>query len=127
MKIIYADGKTEKEYLSKLRERSNNTDKNVTATVSDIIENVRTRGDAAVREYTIKFDGKAPEFFEVPKDELNAAVSLCKPEFIETAEKAAEIYLKIAHLPRLNTIKDSELRQLAEHFNVEPRKGYLDD
>ncbi len=46
---------------------------------------------------------------------------------IETAEKAAEIYLKIAHLPRLNTIKDSELRQLAEHFNVEPRRGYLDD
>ena len=90
MKIIYADGKTEKEYLSKLRERSNNTDKNVTATVSDIIENVRTRGDAAVREYTIKFDGKAPEFFEVPKDELNAAVSLCKPEFIETLKRSAD-------------------------------------
>ncbi len=45
---------------------------------------------------------------------------------IETAEKAAEIYLKIAHLPLLNTITDSELWQLAHHFNVVPREGYLE-
>lgn len=44
---------------------------------------------------------------------------------IETAEKAAEIYMKIAHLPRLNTITDGQLRQLAEHFCVQTRSGYL--
>lgn len=45
---------------------------------------------------------------------------------IETAEKAAEIYMKIAHLPILQTITDSELRLLAEAFRVTPRAGILD-
>lgn len=44
---------------------------------------------------------------------------------IETAEKAAEIYLKIAHLPRLNTINDAQLRQIAKRFNVVPREEFL--
>ena len=45
---------------------------------------------------------------------------------IETVEKAAEVYLKIAHLPRLNTITDEGLRLLAEHYGVEAREGFLD-
>ena len=44
---------------------------------------------------------------------------------IETAEKAAGIYMKIAHLPRLNTITDAQLRELAAHFGVKAREGYL--
>ena len=44
---------------------------------------------------------------------------------IETAEKAAEIYMKIAHLPIKQTLTDDEMRLLAEHFNVTPREGYL--
>ena len=45
---------------------------------------------------------------------------------IETAEKAAEIYLKIAHLPRLNTITDDQLRLLEKRFQVTVREGWLD-
>ena len=45
---------------------------------------------------------------------------------IETAEKAAEIYMKIAHLPILNTITDDQLRQLEKRFGVKAREGYLD-
>ena len=44
---------------------------------------------------------------------------------IETAEKAAEVYLKIAHLPRLSTINDDQLRQIAKRFNVTPREEFL--
>ncbi len=44
---------------------------------------------------------------------------------IETAEKAAEIYMKIAHLPRLNTITDAQMHQLEERFGVKAREGYL--
>lgn len=90
IKTIKADGKTELEFLAQVRERSNSTNKDVTAVVADIIENVRTRGDEAVREYTIKFDGKAPECFEVPKEELVAASAGCDPEFIATLKKAAD-------------------------------------
>jgi len=45
---------------------------------------------------------------------------------IETAEKAAEIYMKIAHLPMKNTISDNQLHQLEEHFGVKAREGWLD-
>lgn len=44
---------------------------------------------------------------------------------IETVEKAAEIYMKIAHLPILNTISDEQLHLMEEHFGVKGREGYL--
>jgi rhamnulose-1-phosphate aldolase len=44
---------------------------------------------------------------------------------IETAEKGAEIYMKIAHLPRLNTITDEQLHLLEGRFGVKAREGYL--
>ena len=44
---------------------------------------------------------------------------------IETAEKAAEIYMKIAHLPIINTITDAQLHLLEDHFGVKAREGYL--
>ena len=45
---------------------------------------------------------------------------------VETVEKAAMIYMKIAHLPKVNTIQDSEMKELAEYFGVDYRKDYLD-
>lgn len=44
---------------------------------------------------------------------------------IETAEKAAEIYMKIAHLPRVNTITDEQMHLLEKRFGVKAREGYL--
>ena len=45
---------------------------------------------------------------------------------IETAEKAAEIYMKIAHLPLKTTITDDQMHQLEAHFGVKAREGWLD-
>lgn len=87
---IKADGVQEVEFLAKLGERSRNTNKDVTETVSEIINNVMMNGDKAVREYTIKFDGKAPDTFEVPKEELTSLTANCDPEFIATLKKAAD-------------------------------------
>lgn len=44
---------------------------------------------------------------------------------IETAEKAAQIYMLTAHLPRINTITDNQLKLLAEAFKVDYRKEFL--
>ncbi len=44
---------------------------------------------------------------------------------IETVEKAAQLYMLIAHLPRVNTITDEQLRALAEHCKVDYRKDFL--
>ena len=87
--IIKADGKTEVEFLNKVEERNRSSNDNVSAIVKDIIENVRKNGDKAVREYTIKFDGKAPESVEVTREEIEAAAAQCDPAFIETLKKAA--------------------------------------
>lgn len=45
---------------------------------------------------------------------------------IETVEKAAQIYMLTAHLPRVNTIKDHEMETLAKAFKVKYRKDFLD-
>lgn len=44
---------------------------------------------------------------------------------IETVEKAAQIYMLTAHLPRVNTIRDAEMVELAEYFGVNYRKDFL--
>lgn len=45
---------------------------------------------------------------------------------IETVEKAAEIYMLTAHLPRVNTITDENLVTIAEAFKVNYRKDFID-
>lgn len=45
---------------------------------------------------------------------------------IETAEKAAEIYMKIAHLPWKQTITDDQMRQVAAHLGLTLRESFLD-
>ena len=46
---------------------------------------------------------------------------------IETVEKAAQIYMLTAHLPRVNTIKDEDMLKLLELFGVKNyRKDFLD-
>ena len=45
---------------------------------------------------------------------------------IETVEKGAEIYMKIAHLPLVNTITDDQMHQLEKRFGIKAREGYLD-
>ena len=45
---------------------------------------------------------------------------------IETAEKAAEVYLKIAHLPWKQTLTVDDLHQIEARFGVKAREGWLD-
>jgi len=46
---------------------------------------------------------------------------------IETVEKAAQIYMLTAHLPRINTITDEQLIELADLFHLTYRKDFLGD
>ena len=45
---------------------------------------------------------------------------------IETVEKAAQLYMLTAHLPRVNTIRDNELAAVADAFGLNYRKDFLD-
>ena len=86
---VIADGKKEYEFIEYLKKRAQSSDKNVVPTVTEILENVRDNGDAAVRDYTVKFDGRAPEQVEILASEIDAIIAKCDPKYIETVEKAS--------------------------------------
>ena len=90
MKKIYADGTAEVEFLNELSRRAGETDKKVTETVSAIIDDVKNNGDTAVNNYTLKFDGKLPEYYEVPRDVINDAMTEADPEFVNALLNAQE-------------------------------------
>ncbi len=64
-------------------------ERNVEQTVDDIIADVRSRGDEALRDYALKFDGAAPENLQVSEEEIAAAVAAADPEFLKTLQMAA--------------------------------------
>ncbi|HAQ63437.1 MAG TPA: histidinol dehydrogenase [Ruminococcaceae bacterium] len=57
--------------------------------VADIIYNVRKNGDKAVFEYTEKFDKAKLSDLAVKKEEIEEAIKLVEPKFIEILKKAA--------------------------------------
>lgn len=67
-------------------------DVDVDNVVADIIADVRKRGDAAVLDYTAKFDRLelTGDTIRIAPDELAAAAAQCKPETIEALKLAAE-------------------------------------
>ena len=65
---------------------------NVADTVAEILRNVRERGDAALREYTERFDHAAPESLTVTPEEMREALETIRstdPGFLDILEKAA--------------------------------------
>ena len=86
---VTADGVQEYAFIETLKKRAQNSDKNVIPVVSEILENVRENGDKAVREYTVKFDGKAPEHTEITADEIEQIIKRCDADLLDTFQKAA--------------------------------------
>ena len=64
-------------------------EKNVEDVVDGIIADVRARGDAALKEYALKFDGAAIENLQVTQEEIDEAFAATDPYFVETLREAA--------------------------------------
>ena len=62
----------------------------VAGTVAEIIESVRKNGDAALFAYCEKFDRAKLSSLVVSKEEIDEALSLVEPEFLEILKKAAQ-------------------------------------
>ena len=63
---------------------------NVEDIVTDIIKTVRTEGDAALLNYTRKFDGAELDSLLVTEAEIEEAFQAVEPEFVEILENAAK-------------------------------------
>ncbi|MBQ7499541.1 MAG: histidinol dehydrogenase, partial [Clostridia bacterium] len=61
----------------------------VAGTVTDIIANVRKNGDAALFDYTLRFDKAELDTLEVTAGEIDEAFAAVEPEFIEIIKEAA--------------------------------------
>ena len=59
------------------------------AAVGALIEDVRGRGDAALREISLRFDGVAPASFEVGAEEFAAAEAAVSPQLKAAMQEAA--------------------------------------
>ncbi len=110
IKKIYANGVDEEEFFKQVEKRSGETDKIVTAVVSEIIETVRAGGDNAVKAYTEKFDGKLPQYYEVPRDVINDALTEADPAFTD------------ALLNCIENITDFHTRQKSQSF-ISPKEN----
>ena len=63
---------------------------NVEAIVSEIIDTVRTDGDAALLSYTERFDKCRLTALQVTETEINEALDTVEPKFLEILKKAAQ-------------------------------------
>lgn len=87
---IIANGTDEKNFLKEVEKRNGEKDKKVGEIVSEIIETVKKGGDKAVKDYTLKFDGKLPQYYEVPREVINDALTEADPEFVNALLNAQE-------------------------------------
>ena len=64
-------------------------EKNVEDVVDGIIAEVRARGDEALKEYALKFDGAKIDDLQVTQAEIDEAFANMDPYFLETLREAA--------------------------------------
>ncbi len=113
IKKIYANGKDEIDFLENLKKRSGETNKKVEQVVNEIIENVKANGDKAVNDYTLKFDGSLPQYYEVPQDVINDALDEADEDFVN------------ALLNSMENVADFHNRQREQGFMTSKDNGVM--
>ena len=90
MRIVTLDENSKQNLLSDLLKRSPNHYGDFINRVNDIIDNVRRNGDAAIFDYTKRFDGANinASNIKVTKEEIEEAYTLVDPELIDVIRKA---------------------------------------
>ena len=82
--------------------------------VTDIIENVKKNGDAALFEYCARFDKAELSALEVTEAEIDEAFASVAPEFVEIIREAAE------------NIRAFHSRQVRNSFIINEKKEILE-
>ncbi|QOX65342.1 histidinol dehydrogenase [Anoxybacterium hadale] len=113
MELIYSDYKREYEFLAGMKRRAGEIGLSTNEAVLSIISEVKEKGDAAVRNFGLKFDGAAPEHFEISKEEMRAAY--------EGADEA----LKKALCHAKENIETYHERQVREGYEIRKDKGVV--
>ena len=113
MRWIYADNREEYDFLDEIKKRAMETSHSTNETVTRIINEVREKGDAAVRSFGLKHDRASPEKFEVSKAELKQAYD------------EAEESLKKALQHAKDNITAYHIKQLQQGYEIKKDKGVI--
>ncbi|WP_028278435.1 histidinol dehydrogenase [Arthrobacter sp. H5] len=83
----------------------------VRSTVEAIIDDIRNRGDAAVREYSQKFDDWTPENFRLSAEQINQIIASLPQQVIEDIKFVQAQVRRFAQAQR-DSMKDVEVETL---------------
>lgn len=83
----------------------------VRATVEGILADIETRGDAAVREYSARFDKWSPESFRLSRAQIDACIASLPAQTIEDIQFAQAQIRHFAQIQR-DSMKDVEVETL---------------
>jgi sulfopropanediol 3-dehydrogenase len=103
------------DYLKKASPKPSDSAAEVRETVTRIIDNVRTRGLDAVREYSRTFDGWDPPSFKVAAEEIERAKAAIAPDVLSSLDFAHAQIKEFARLQR-ESMGDFEVETLPGVF-----------
>ncbi len=110
IEVVKEGGKLGRRFIEQLKARSASNGKKVDAAVAEILQAVKTQGDKAVLDYTMRFDGAVPNPIEVTHEQMEELKKSCDPDFLKALHDAAE------------NIKDFHQRQKQQSW-IEPKKN----
>ena len=99
------------EYIKRPQGQDVQADQMLSKTVQTIIEQVRERGDAALRDYSAKFDKTTPDNFEVSPNEIASALADLDPQTRKDSEFAIAQVKRFAQA-QLATLQPLEIETL---------------
>lgn len=99
------------EYIKRPQGQDVQADQTLSKTVQTIIEQVRERGDAALRDYSAKFDKTTPDNFEVSPNEVASALADLDPQTRKDSEFAIAQVKRFAQA-QLATLQPLEIETL---------------
>lgn len=86
-------------------------DAKVRAVVEDVLAQIESRGDAAVRDYSVQFDKWSPDSFRLTQDQIDACYAALDAQVISDIEFAQEQVRNFARIQR-ESMKDVEQETL---------------
>ena len=102
IRIIKADGE-EKQFLAEVEKRAGQVNADVEKTVRAILADVRENGDAAVKSYTAKFDCPNAQYYRVPDEAIQDALTEANEkssDFVNAMLNAVENITAFHNRPR---------------------------
>ena len=101
MKTYYTNLNQQNELFSLLENRAKTSSADITVIIRNIIEDIKTRGDAALSEYSEKFDKFCPPTLVMSQEEIDAAAEKVDPSLEAIIREAAD-NIRIDHEKQLS-------------------------